>query len=73
MPYLTDEDCYTDFMPLHPCPICRKPVDWERIPTRPFCSERCKTRDLGAWSAESYRIPEKPEQGDGEGWTEPEE
>jgi uncharacterized protein len=24
---------------------------------RPFCSERCKTIDLGAWANESYRIP----------------
>ncbi|HEX4779155.1 MAG TPA: DNA gyrase inhibitor YacG, partial [Usitatibacter sp.] len=26
-------------------------------PWRPFCSERCRTRDLGAWASESYRIP----------------
>ena len=25
-------------------------------PWRPFCSERCKQIDLGAWAAESYRI-----------------
>lgn len=24
---------------------------------RPFCSERCKLIDLGAWAAESYRVP----------------
>ena len=23
---------------------------------RPFCSQRCKTIDLGAWAAERYRI-----------------
>jgi len=23
---------------------------------RPFCSERCKQIDLGAWAAEKYRI-----------------
>jgi endogenous inhibitor of DNA gyrase (YacG/DUF329 family) len=30
---------------------------------RPFCSERCKLIDLGAWAAESYRVPtdEDPE------------
>ena len=30
---------------------------------RPFCSERCKMIDLGAWAAETYRVPladEKP-------------
>ena len=44
-------------MPIRPCPTCRKPVDWELASTRPFCSERCRILDLGAWSAESYRIP----------------
>ena len=24
---------------------------------RPFCSERCKMIDLGAWATESYKIP----------------
>ena len=26
-------------------------------PWRPFCSERCKLVDLGAWADESYRVP----------------
>lgn len=32
---------------------------------RPFCSERCKLIDLGAWASESYRVPvdEQPETG----------
>jgi endogenous inhibitor of DNA gyrase (YacG/DUF329 family) len=59
-------------MVVKPCPICHKPVPWETTPSRPFCSPRCKTRDLGAWSAEAYRVPEKPEEAQGEGWTEPE-
>lgn len=25
---------------------------------RPFCSERCKNIDLGAWASESFRLPE---------------
>jgi hypothetical protein len=25
---------------------------------RPFCSERCKNMDLGAWASESFRMPE---------------
>lgn len=25
-------------------------------PWRPFCSERCKQIDLGAWASESYKI-----------------
>ena len=39
------------------CPTCRKEVAWENNPHRPFCSERCKLIDLGAWSQERYRIP----------------
>jgi endogenous inhibitor of DNA gyrase (YacG/DUF329 family) len=41
------------------CPTCGKPVPW--IPEnafRPFCSERCRNIDLGAWAAEEYRLPE---------------
>ena len=26
---------------------------------RPFCSERCRNIDLGAWAAEEYRVPEQ--------------
>ena len=40
------------------CPTCEKPVSW--VPEnrfRPFCSERCRQIDLGAWASESYRIP----------------
>jgi uncharacterized protein len=43
------------------CPACGKPAlfapanEW-----RPFCSERCRSIDLGAWASESYRIPAKP-------------
>lgn len=44
-------------MPIAPrCPTCRKPVTWEGNPHRPFCSERCRTLDLGNWAAERYRI-----------------
>ena len=24
---------------------------------RPFCSERCRNMDLGAWASESFRVP----------------
>jgi endogenous inhibitor of DNA gyrase (YacG/DUF329 family) len=27
---------------------------------RPFCSERCRSIDLGAWATEAYRIPVAP-------------
>ncbi len=40
------------------CPQCGARVVWDASsPYRPFCSERCKMIDLGAWAAESYRIP----------------
>jgi endogenous inhibitor of DNA gyrase (YacG/DUF329 family) len=40
------------------CPTCGKPVAWvDTEKFRPFCSERCKLIDLGAWAAESYAIP----------------
>ena len=28
-------------------------------PFRPFCSERCKDLDLGAWASESFRVPDE--------------
>lgn len=39
------------------CPQCRKETTWEGNPDRPFCSERCRLIDLGAWASENYRIP----------------
>lgn len=43
------------------CPTCGKAVVWDATsPYRPFCSERCKTTDLGAWAAERYRIAGAP-------------
>lgn len=42
------------------CPTCGKPVAWsEDNRFRPFCSERCRRIDLGAWAAEEYRVPEQ--------------
>jgi uncharacterized protein len=39
------------------CPQCGKPVEWgPQSAFRPFCSERCKLIDLGAWATESYRV-----------------
>ena len=40
------------------CPNCGASVVWDATsPYRPFCSERCKLIDLGAWATESYRVP----------------
>ena len=40
------------------CPACGNKVEWtEANKFRPFCSERCKQIDLGAWAEEKYVIP----------------
>jgi len=39
------------------CPNCRKEAEWDDNPHRPFCSERCRLIDLGAWLEEKFRIP----------------
>jgi endogenous inhibitor of DNA gyrase (YacG/DUF329 family) len=44
-----------------PCPRCgaQAPYSPENR-WRPFCSERCRVIDLGAWASESYRVPVSP-------------
>jgi endogenous inhibitor of DNA gyrase (YacG/DUF329 family) len=40
-----------------PCPSCRRPALFgEGNPWRPFCSERCRSVDLGAWASERFRV-----------------
>lgn len=42
------------------CPCCSgESVYAPSNPFRPFCSERCKNLDLGAWASESFRLPEQ--------------
>ena len=40
-----------------PCPRCAQPSTWEGNEFRPFCSERCKLIDLGAWASDEYKLP----------------
>jgi endogenous inhibitor of DNA gyrase (YacG/DUF329 family) len=40
------------------CPTCRRELDWGSAPFRPFCSERCRLVDLGAWLTEQRAIPD---------------
>jgi uncharacterized protein len=42
------------------CPICKKPSkrDNTRNPFLPFCSDRCRTIDLGKWLDGKYVIAE---------------
>ena len=44
------------------CPICKREVEettpqGERNRFHPYCSERCKLIDLGAWLSEQRAIP----------------
>jgi endogenous inhibitor of DNA gyrase (YacG/DUF329 family) len=40
------------------CPQCGLESIWDPANAwRPFCSERCKLIDLGAWASEAYRVP----------------
>lgn len=50
------------------CPTCKREVEWDpKSGWRPFCSERCKLIDLGAWFSEERSIPEdSPDQSDAE-------
>lgn len=40
----------------HRCPICKKPTDSAEHADFPFCSERCRLLDLGAWASEKYVV-----------------
>jgi uncharacterized protein len=42
------------------CPTCQRELEWETAPFRPFCSERCRLIDLGAWLTEQRAIPGEP-------------
>lgn len=50
------------------CPTCKRVVRFseqdraERAKFYPFCSERCKLIDLGAWLNAEYRIPGRPDE-----------
>jgi endogenous inhibitor of DNA gyrase (YacG/DUF329 family) len=48
------------------CPTCGAPVVWSSAsPFRPFCSERCKNVDLGAWASERYAIADDEQDTEG--------
>lgn len=47
--------------PLVTCPSCGGSALFAPSnPWRPFCSERCKRIDLGAWAAEEFRVASEP-------------
>jgi len=47
------------------CPQCGGPSRYEtKNAFRPFCSERCRNIDLGAWANEEHRLPDEKPQDD---------
>lgn len=47
------------------CPTCGDPALFAPSNRwRPFCSERCKRIDLGAWAAEEFRVPSRESEAD---------
>ncbi len=48
------------------CPVCNNLTTWEKNLWRPFCSEKCKLIDLGAWLSEEYWIEGKKEEEENE-------
>ena len=46
------------------CPTCKKSIEYDLNNTfRPFCSDKCKLIDLGAWASEQYQIAGKENEG----------
>lgn len=44
------------------CPTCSKEIEYSlENPFRPFCSERCRILDLGAWANAEYALSAQPE------------
>ncbi len=39
------------------CPQCNKLTEYKGNEFRPFCSERCKLIDFGAWADGEYALP----------------
>jgi len=50
----------TDPVKLVTCPQCKgDSVYAPSNPYRPFCSQRCKDIDFGAWADETFRMPDE--------------
>ncbi len=54
------------------CPTCKGASRYAADnPHRPFCSERCKNVDFGAWASESFRVEVDPSPDPEQGLTPP--
>ncbi len=49
-------------MPIVKCPRCGKETEFTGNEFRPFCSERCKLIDFGAWADEEFALPAETEE-----------
>ncbi|HEY0714859.1 MAG TPA: DNA gyrase inhibitor YacG [Polyangia bacterium] len=47
-----------------PCPICKRTLPTEGDVPRPFCSQRCRTIDLGGWLSGAYRLSRELQEDD---------
>ena len=43
------------------CPVCNREFKPDTSKALPFCSERCRTIDLGRWLGEVYQLPVMPD------------
>jgi endogenous inhibitor of DNA gyrase (YacG/DUF329 family) len=43
------------------CSVCKREFDAATSSAMPFCSERCRTIDLGRWLGEAYSLPAIPD------------
>jgi uncharacterized protein len=43
------------------CPVCQREFKAAQSAVVPFCSERCRTIDLGRWLDEGYSLPVVPD------------
>jgi len=43
------------------CPLCKREFEKSSSNALPFCSERCRTIDMGRWLGESYHVPVTPD------------
>ncbi len=50
------------------CPQCGQAAVWApENRWRPFCSERCRQIDLGAWASDQYRVAGSEPAGEADG------
>ena len=50
-------------MSLPRCPTCKRPFDPQDSRAMPFCSDRCRSIDLGRWLNEEISVPVNEEEG----------